>query len=137
MRIFLIDDDRLSIFLTESMLALEGFTHETKSFLSAAEALEALGSGGDDAVPDLIFLDLNMPVMDGWGFLDALAAAQLNSKIKAKCSIYILTSSLDLADTLKTERYPLVSGLIHKPIKSEEIKFIFSQHPLLDQSFTQ
>lgn len=129
MKVFLIDDDELSIFLTQSMLAIEGLQLEAKPIFSALEALEILMLGGDDAVPELIFLDLNMPVMDGWGFLDALASAQLDEKIKGKCSVYILTSSLDLADTLRVEEYPLVAGFIHKPIKSEDIKLILLQHP--------
>lgn len=73
MKAFIIDDDYLSIFVTKNVLALSNVIHDVKAFLSGAEALEALHACSDDNIPEIIFLDLNMPVMDGWEFLDALA----------------------------------------------------------------
>ncbi|MBF9251675.1 response regulator [Pontibacter sp. 172403-2] len=123
MEVFIIDDDELSLFLTENMLLLEDETLGIKGFLSGAEALEALSS---DGIPDLIFLDLNMPVMDGWGFLDALTP--LAPGLRKSCNIYILTSSLAPSDAARITKYPFVAGLIHKPIESDELRTIFSQH---------
>ncbi|MCC9169018.1 response regulator [Pontibacter harenae] len=125
MKIFIIDDDDLNLFLTENLLALEDATHEIKTFLSGTAALEALQTGGEAAVPDIIFLDLNMPVMDGWEFLEALAP--LGPSISERCRIYVLTSSLSASDTTRSKEYALVSGLIHKPLKIEDVRELVSQ----------
>ncbi len=93
MRIFIIDDDHFSIFLTASLLTLENATWEVNTYLSAIEALEALESGAVEAFPEIILLDLNMPVMDGWDFVAALQ--QKYSELPKRCGLYILTSSVD------------------------------------------
>lgn len=131
MKTYIIDDDQLSIFLTKTLLVLEGEVQQISTFLSGSEALEALHACDEDDIPKVIFLDLNMPVMDGWNFLDALAP--LNQRLSKKCSIYILTSSLDVSDTERMKDYPFVSGLIHKPIKSDDISLIYSHYPLLER----
>lgn len=68
----------------------------------------------------MVFLGLNMPVMNGWEFLDALAPYE--QELRGSCHIYILTSSLALADLEKSKRYNLVAGLIHKLLDSGEIR---------------
>jgi hypothetical protein len=60
-----------------------------------------------------------MPIMSGWEFLDALAS--LDPNFQEKCSIYILTSSLDVTDITKSQSYRMVAGLLHKPITTEDI----------------
>jgi CheY-like chemotaxis protein len=124
MRTYLIDDDQLGIYLTEQLLRAEGFSNSICTFESAEEALHTLAQG-EEEVPQVVFLDLNMPVMNGWDFLDALAPYE--KKLRGSCHIYILTSSLALADLEKSKHYDLVAGLIHKPLDSEEIRAIQSQ----------
>ena len=123
MKAFIIDDDQLSTFLTQSLLELEGGAQEVSIFHSAHEALEALRVAAAEHLPQVILLDLNMPIMDGWDFLEALAP--LEQKLIGKCHIYILTSSLDSADINCMKAYPVVSGLIQKPINSEDIESVF------------
>lgn len=125
MKIFIIDDEEVSIFLTRRMLLLKGFTKGVEAFLSAAEALATLQARREEDMPDAILLDLNMPLMDGWQFLDAVAG--LGPAFGEKCRIYILTSSLDHSDVVRVQNYPIVSGYLHKPISFEDIKKISAQ----------
>ncbi|WP_165370413.1 response regulator [Hymenobacter persicinus] len=126
MKTYLIDDDDLGIYLTEQLLRAEGFSNAICTFQSAREALETLVKEKENAaVPEVVFLDLNMPMMNGWQFLDALAPYE--QELLGRCHIYILTSSLALSDLEKSREYDLVAGLIHKPIDSEEIRAIHSQ----------
>lgn len=129
MKTYLIDDDFISNFVTEKVLENENFISEILSFLSAEEALACLLKGLPDNVPDVIFLDLNMPGMNGWDFLNALAPYK--EKLMNRCRVYILTSSLDLADTALAKDYELVHGLLHKPIDQQDIKMVLSE--LTDQ----
>ncbi|WP_400191390.1 two-component system response regulator [Hymenobacter sp. B81] len=125
MKTYLIDDDNLGNYLTETLLRIEGFSTCISTFESAEEALDTLLSKRAAEAPRVIFLDLNMPVMNGWQFLDALQPHE--SWLRGRCHIYVLTSSLALADLEKARRYDLVAGLIHKPIDSEEIQAIRSK----------
>lgn len=125
MRIFVIDDDPLSNYLTENLLRLEGFSTLVSTFDSAEQALAALLQHGLAEVPAVIFLDLNMPVMNGWQFLDALNPYL--TELRGRCHIYILTSSLALHDVEKATTYELVSGFIHKPLDSAEIQAVRAQ----------
>jgi CheY-like chemotaxis protein len=122
MNTFLIDDDFISVFLTEKLLRQEGFTDTILSFHSSQEALAHLQQLAPSALPDVIFLDLNMPIMSGWDFLEALRPHE--EALLGRCRIYILTSSLAPCDTARSKEFRLVAGLIHKPLDSMEIQHI-------------
>lgn len=123
MTTFLIDDDALGNFLTETLLRMEGFSEQIQTFESAEEALAQLLARPE--LPRVVFLDLHMPGMSGWDFLDALAPHR--PRLRGHCRIYILTSSLALSDMNRSREYELVAGLIHKPIDSEEIRAILAE----------
>lgn len=125
MKIFMIDDEQVSHHVTQRMLSLNKFAVDIHPFLSAQEALASMGK----IVPDVIILDLNMPIMNGWEFLDALAPKW--ASIRDKCKIYVLTSSLDYLDKIRANEHPMIKGLMHKPIKSEDIKRLFPQKKCL------
>ena len=124
MKIIIIDDDEVSLFLTQQMLALSGVTNNAHTFLSAEEALKFIQTVTFEDLPDVVLLDLNMPLINGWELLDKLAPHW--ERVRMKCRIFILTSSLDSSDQEKAKSNPMVSGLIHKPINRENIRLVFS-----------
>ncbi|QNF31998.1 response regulator [Adhaeribacter swui] len=119
---FLVDDDAISALLTKHLLKMHQFTGEIITFHQPEDALNSIIDSITNELPALLLLDLNMPFLSGWQFLDALAPYQ--QTLITACKIYILTSSLEYADELKSKEYPLVTGFIQKPIRSEDIQNI-------------
>ena len=76
-----------------------------------------------EKLPQIIFLDLNMPVWDGWQFLDEFTKIPFTQKI----TIYILTSSVHEEDIKRAETYSLISNYLTKPISQEQMKTILSE----------
>ncbi|GAB3818495.1 response regulator [Pontibacter rugosus] len=116
-KVFIVDDDEVSIFLTETVLVTENFALEYSTFLNPAEALEhllQLLTQGEQNLPEVLFLDLNMPFMSGWDFLDALKP--YNQQLKQQCKIYILTSSVDICEMERSKNYSILAGFLHKPV---------------------
>ncbi|WP_224997761.1 response regulator [Cesiribacter sp. SM1] len=126
MKVFVVDDEEVSLFITKRLVVFGGLAAEkdVHTFLSAADALSTLTGCSDEALPGLVLLDLSMPVMDGWHFLDVLAT--LRPAIREKCRIYILTSSLASSDQHRAAHNSMLSGLIHKPISLESISMLIA-----------
>lgn len=93
---------------------------EIRSFIYASKALEELQS--DAGIPDFILLDINMPGMNGWEFLEALEVAAIPNAVLPK--IYILSSSLDPEDQAKAQSAVLVKGFISKPLDVDKLPFL-------------
>jgi CheY-like chemotaxis protein len=126
--ILLIDDDRAFNFLNEKIIEFEKFATKISSYVDAREALEELKSlqeTNPPGVPDFIFLDINMPDMDGWEFMDQFKL--LSDEVKAKCKVFILTSSLNPIDIQKSKTYTEVRGFASKPLTTEILNLIRSE----------
>jgi CheY-like chemotaxis protein len=115
----LIDDDRIFIFAAKRILKATEFCDNFTIYNNGAEALTGLRdiikSGNN--IPDLILLDLNMPIMDGWQFLDEFVKIE-NSK---KITLYIVSSSIDPADAEKAKQYEQITDFIVKPITKDAL----------------
>ena len=123
MHTLLIDDDPISTYLTERVLQHEGLSDTAASFHSPAEALAfLLKQIPDGLVPQVILLDLNMPLTSGWDFLDILQRHEV--QLQDQCIVYLLTSSVAPADEARAKAYPLVAGLLHKPLDKGKIQQI-------------
>ena len=123
MQTLLVDDDPTVIFLVKRLFQHEGFAESLTTFLSPVEALTFLRQQAPlGALPQVILLDLNMPILNGWEFLDALQPLQ--EQLRDQSLVYILTSSLAPADTRRAQDSSLVAGLLHKPLDRHEIQAI-------------
>ncbi len=117
LKIVLIDDDPISIFMAEELISKN--VKEPCQFFkyqSAKDALKEIHS----IRPNYLFLDLNMPEMTGWDFLDNYNSENVYTKI------YILSSSVDERDMSKANSYPTVKDYLSKPLIKSYVELIFS-----------
>lgn len=110
----IIDDDKLTLMLTEKLLKSWFSNIKVSTFLNAALALETFTTN-PSLTPDLILLDINMPDVNGWDFLILASKKNLNLHIS------MFSSSIDEADIQKSRTYSMVHAFITKPITKEKI----------------
>lgn len=118
--IFLIDDDPFNNLICEKIIEFVLPYAKVTTFLDGEQALESLSclaKENSNNVPDLIFLDINMPLMDGWEFLEEYKKRDLFKGIDP--DIYILSSSVSSSDIEKSKRFEVVKDFISKPLSRE------------------
>lgn len=120
--ICLIDDDDIFHFITQKVIERTGIVKNIRVFCNGLEAIQFIESAltFKEELPDVILLDLSMPIMDGWEFLEEFI--YLKPKLGKKIVIYIVTSSNDPADILKAKSISEVTDFIIKPVT--ESKFV-------------
>lgn len=126
-KILCVDDDPITLMLCKKVIAKANFSGEIESAKDGIEALKFFDSLAEDGsksedYPQLIFLDLNMPIMDGWEFLDEFSKNLMQSFPKTK--IIVLSSSIDPKDINKSKSYPMVVDFLPKPITVEMLNNI-------------
>ncbi|BDD01493.1 response regulator [Persicobacter psychrovividus] len=117
--IFLIDDDPFQHKINARILSKNLTDIDIKTFLDPMDALQAFKV----EAPDLMLLDINMPEMNGWQFLDHL----LELPHPKKTRIFMLSSSIDTNDEKKAFRYDIVQGFINKPLSKAHIGKLFTK----------
>jgi len=116
----LIDDSDIDLFIQRRFLEVCNFSADLNVYKSAEEALHWLKDANNGDVPNIIFLDLNMPEFDGFAFLHHFRDLPLAVKEKAK--IVVLTSSNSSKDRDQAFSFPNVIQFITKPLKQTDIE---------------
>jgi len=117
-RVFIIDDDPISILVTETMMRKNNFAENITSFECPAKALDFFRSTYDwNELPDYIFLDIQMPEINAWQFLEQYAG--IHSSISQRKHIILLSAMFNKEDEDRAKTHPLVIELINKPVNDE------------------
>ena len=121
----IIEDDPTHLFITKKMVEMSGLVENIMVYKNGKEAYDKLKAIfiNSETLPEIILLDLNMPIWDGWQFLDEFTKIPINTKI----IIYILTSSNSEEDKKHAEKYNLDGNYLIKPITLKEIKTILAE----------
>jgi len=117
--ILLIDDDKPTNFINEVVIKQLDCAEKIVVVQNGSEALDYLKSkdDGEHPQPDLIFLDINMPAMNGWEFLEKYT--ELDKKQHGKVVVIMLTTSLNQDDEKKASGIPYINGFKSKPLTPE------------------
>ena len=120
----LIDDNEIDNLINQKMIEASSITENIYTHTGAKSAIEFLKNMekmdvADKVLPDVIFLDIDMPLMDGFQFLDEFA--NLTQITRKKCRIIMLTSSINPQDFNRAKKYENVKLYLNKPLSHDSI----------------
>lgn len=127
-KLTLIEDDDVIVYLTQKLIRESNEVELLNVLKNGRKALDYFieNSASPDLLPDLIFLDLSMPILDGWQFLEEFD--RIRSTIKKPIQLYITTSSISPKDLTKAEDYSFISDFVIKPISLENFNRIIGKN---------
>lgn len=122
----IIDDDHIVVFGMKIMMKEVDFCEDVIVFTNGQEAIDGLTEiiNRGEQLPPVIFLDLNMPIMNGWEFLEDFLKIPNNNRNYV--TIYIISSSVDARDIEKSRQYGIVNNYILKPVTNKDLKNILT-----------
>ena len=126
--ILLVEDDTVNNFIVINTLNKLAITENIDSVLNGLDGIEYLKAKietNKELIPSVIFLDINMPIMDGWEFLEEFEL--FSEEVKNHCNIYMVSSSVYEEDILKSKQYKSVIDFISKPLMSDKIIEIYNE----------
>lgn len=125
-RIWVVDDDAIYQIIVNKIIQRSEMFSAIFSFKNGKDAIDAIHNSiqNKELIPDIILLDINMPIMDGWEFMEEMGF--LKSQISKQIIIYIVSSSIAAEDKNKSKTYPDILGYLSKPITAEDLILIAS-----------
>ena len=127
----IIDDDTIYHFILTSIINKYKLAESILSFLDGEKAIQYLTDNKtkNKKIPDVFFLDVNMPIMDGWMFIEQYA--RIKPDITKKILVFMLSSSMNPIDIERAGKISEISNYIIKPLNLEEVKIIFENYETL------
>ena len=125
--VFVVDDDKVQHFIIKKLLEKNNIQSNTSFFENGQDALSDIQSklNQNENLPDLILLDINMPILDGWQFLEEFN--EIKKHVLKEITVYVVTSSDDYFNADKIKEYKgVIKSYYIKPITNEVIKAIFT-----------
>jgi CheY-like chemotaxis protein len=121
----IIDDDTMYQFVLTSIINKNKLAENILSFSDGEKAIKYLVNNTTkiEKIPDILFLDVNMPIMDGWMFIEAYK--RIKKEIIKKTKVFMLSASVNPIDIERARKINEISDYIIKPRKFEEVKEIF------------
>jgi CheY-like chemotaxis protein len=122
--VLLVEDDPITVLVCDRIIKMTGFASNVSSCENGKTAIDRLATLTETGqeIPEVIFLDINMPVMNGWDFLAAFE--KMHPQINQPPRIYILSSTIDPEDYKKAKSFALVEDFISKPLSKESLEKI-------------
>jgi CheY-like chemotaxis protein len=121
--VLLVEDDPITIMVCDRIIKMTSFAEKVKSCENGKIAIDYLSRlPENEHVPTIIFLDINMPVMNGWDFLEEFD--KIKVRFKSLPRIYLLSSTVDPEDYKKAKKFSLVEDFISKPLSKEALQTI-------------
>ena len=123
----IVDDDDVYQFTVKYEIERTDLVGDIKSFSDGEQAIQFLKQVAHSPalLPDILFLDINMPIMDGWDFLEEFA--QLNPSLDKKVTIYMVSSSINQKDIDRAKKINEVTDYLVKPVTRDKLTFLFNQ----------
>ena len=119
-KVLCVDDDPITLMLCKKVIERVNYTKEVNTAKNGEDALEYFSELKINEIepPELVLLDLNMPIMNGWELLDKYLELEFNL-IFTKTKFIVLSSTIDPSDIEKSKSYPMVIYFISKPITKD------------------
>jgi len=126
----IIDDDKIYVNLVKKIIEIKKLSENLLIYKNGKEALDYFkdsmsSATNEDLLPDIIFLDLNMPVMDGWEFLNEFL--KIKNNLNKKITLYVVSSSIDPRDLERVKSFNMVTDYLIKPIELKKFEKMFDK----------
>ncbi|MBP4142551.1 response regulator [Flavobacterium sp. I-SCBP12n] len=124
--IWVIDDDVIYQIIINKIIQRSEMFSSTSSFKNGKEAIDSLNNSlkNNSDLPDIILLDINMPIMDGWEFMEEMGL--IKPKLKKDIIVYIVSSSIAIEDKNRSKTYANILGYLSKPVTVNDLVLIAS-----------
>lgn len=122
--ILLIEDDPITVMVCDRIIKMTVFCDNVQTKENGQDGIDCVNEiiQQKHELPDIIFLDINMPVMNGWDFLEAFE--KIKHQLVKMPRVFILSSTVDPEDYKKAEQFSAVEGFISKPLTQEHLQNI-------------
>lgn len=112
LKVLVVEDDPMMSFIHKELIKKKGISSSPYCFYNGQQALEFIDRENKVDVQYLVLLDLNMPVMNGWKFLEELE----KRRVSDRTSVFVVTSSTDNSDRKRAGNFEVVDGYVTKPL---------------------